>query len=115
MEALRPAVDSLILQHRGAVVLVHGGNASGADMMGDVLWRQWRKFQPNWLAEPEIHPADWARHGRKAGPIRNQEMVDLGADVCVAFIRDRSRGATGTVKLAETAGIPVRVIQQDSP
>lgn len=60
----------------------------------------------------EKHPADWKKHGRRAGPIRNALMVGLGADVCLAF----DSGGPGTrncIGLARKAGIPVKVFTED--
>lgn len=55
----------------------------------------------------EPHPPNWGKHGRAAGPIRNQEMVDSGADIWLAWIKNGSRGATCCATLADEAGIPV--------
>lgn len=65
--------------------------------------------------EAEVHRADWDTHGRAAGPIRNQAMVDSGADLCLAFPSSRRvRGRTGTgdcMRRAKEAGIPVLVME----
>jgi hypothetical protein len=82
------------------VTVVHGC-ARGADFLAAQAARKL-----GW--EVEDHPADWEHHGRAAGLRRNAEMVALGADVCLAFIRDGSRGATHCAETARKAGVPVR-------
>ena len=42
-----------------------------------------------------------------AGFIRNQRMVDSGADVCLAFPRGASKGTRDCAAKAKAAGIPV--------
>jgi hypothetical protein len=87
-------------------VLVHGA-CRGADLMAAAMWLGWR-------LPVEPHPADWTGHGRAAGFVRNQQMVAAGADVCLAFIREHSRGAEHTAALAVAAGITTVHIRHDS-
>lgn len=55
------------------------------------------------------YPADWTKYGRKAGPIRNQQMLDEGKpDLVIAF--KGGHGTNDMVKRARKAGIKVRTI-----
>ena len=81
------------------ITVVHGG-ARGADNLAGT----WASIHE--ITE-EIHRADWEKHGKRAGMVRNAVMVNKGADICLAFIRNESPGATMAAGLAEKAGIPV--------
>ena len=54
----------------------------------------------------ETHCANWKQFGRRAGPIRNQEMIDKGKpDLVVAC--PGGRGTADMVSRAKAAGIRV--------
>ena len=98
---LREAILEALRGAPGSVHTIVHGNAVGADSMADAVARSLGLVV-------EAYPADWTQYGKKAGFIRNSEMVNLGADICLAFIHNNSRGATMCADLAEKAGIEVR-------
>jgi hypothetical protein len=64
----------------------------------------------------EPHPADWDRLGSRAGPARDQEMVDAGAALCVALHRflTNGRGTKDCCRQAIQAGIPTYLIDLEA-
>jgi hypothetical protein len=84
--------------HLPDVTIVHGACPSGGDPMAD-------RWALDHDLKPERHPADWHSYGRSAGPRRNAFMVARRADLCLAFIRNHSAGATGCADMAEASGI----------
>lgn len=94
--------------HEEEVVLI-SGDARGADTYADVIG-QLLGFTV------ERYPADWNVHGRAAGPIRNQQMLESGVDYCIAFHDDlgSSRGTRDMVERCERAGIEVRIVGSDT-
>lgn len=104
------------------VVIVHGDCRKGADFFA----RHWavangirqEKYPADWTGPcvpecPDDHRLNRA-NGQSAcptaGPRRNEQMVQLGADILVAFQRDNSRGTADCIRRAAQAGIPVRRI-----
>ena len=57
----------------------------------------------------EVHLPDWTKHGRSAGVIRNQIIVDA-ADEVVAFWDGKSRGTKHTIDYARLRRKPLRVV-----
>lgn len=83
---------------RGITTIIHGG-AQGADRLA-LSWAN-----RNLITE-EPYNADWRKHGKAAGPIRNQRMLDEGKpDLVVAF--PGGRGTADMVRRAKAAGIEV--------
>jgi hypothetical protein len=98
-------------------VIVHGHCPTGADAWVD-------EFAVTHFIEVERHEADWRRYGSRAGFKRNSEMVDAGADVCLAFINPctkeecqapkphGSHGTVDTIRKASQLGIEVRMFTE---
>jgi len=62
-------------------------------------------------------PADWARFGKAAGIIRNQQMLDeYSPDLVIAFIHslENSPGTQNTIKTAKKRRIRTLVFVPDS-
>jgi hypothetical protein len=53
--------------------------------------------------------ADWGKHGRAAGPIRNGLMLDLKPDIVWAFPLGKSIGTRDCIKQARQRGIHVEI------
>lgn len=81
--------------------MVHGDCPTGADFYA----REFCERHPE--VTEERYPALWDKYGKAAGPIRNGTMCNLGADVCLAFPREGSRGTIDCIQRAKTVGIPV--------
>ncbi len=62
-----------------------------------------------------IFPAQWGKHGKSAGPIRNQQMIDEGKpDLIVAFHNhiEQSAGTADMLMKAERQRIPYALVEE---
>jgi hypothetical protein len=101
------------------ITVIHGGCPTGADQAADTIGST-AGFAV------EIHDAMWQLYGSKAGPMRNQEMVDASADVCLAFVMPcqksgcrrikphDSHGTADCIERARKAGIRTWVYRPDT-
>lgn len=110
VHAMRAVLRQILDEHGHAVTLVHGG-ARGADRLAAGIAEAW-----GW--QVETWPADWDRYGKRAGLLRNQAMVDAGADLALAFLVPLSvspcKGTRDCARRAKAAGIPVRWYTQET-
>lgn len=96
IDLVRAAVKSL---DKDDVVI--SGGARGVDTIAE-------NFAKKRGLEVLIFEADWDRHGKAAGYIRNKEIVKA-ADRIIAFQLDESKGTQHTIDLARKAGKPVKL------
>lgn len=91
---------SFLLKNKKDVEVVCGG-ARGADSLG-------KKFSTTRGHGLKMFPADWDKHGKAAGMIRNIEMAEY-SDALIAFWDGQSRGTKHMIKTAKAMGLDVRV------
>ncbi len=92
-----------LIRLRGMPECVVNGGARGADLMA----KQWAEHH---AIEARSVAADWGLHGKAAGPIRNQTMLDkYKPDFVVAF--PGGRGTADIVRRSREAGVDVAEIK----
>lgn len=94
-----------VKQWQGDFQLIHGGCLTGADRMADAWARDL-----GW--EPVVFEADWGRLKKAAGPLRNTQMVQAGAEYCLGFPHptERSSGTWDCLRKAKARRIQTWVI-----
>lgn len=103
-EKVRYALKEIDNLYKGSITLIHGG-AKGADFLAD------REAQILGWGIRTFH-ADWETHGKKAGPMRNQEMINERPNIVLAFPGENSIGTWDAVRRAKKAGIRVEVFPE---
>lgn len=99
---IRRELDAMVPQGR-LVQVVSGGEPTGVDRCGEVFAKL------NNLAV-RIFPADWNRHGRGAGPVRNEQMARF-ADAALVFVgKSPTPGSSNMATWMLLLGKPVRVV-----
>lgn len=95
-EKVFKTLDELNNQYK-FTLLINGG-AKGVDWLA-TLWAEARKI------ELKVCPANWKEYGRKAGILRNHEMLKESPDLVVAF--PGGKGTANMVHISKKSGIEV--------
>lgn len=97
-ERLLTAMNAAVCGRIAEIVVIHGG-ARGADSLAGAIAREVG-------VKVLVFPADWERNGNRAGPIRNQQMLDEGKpDVVLAM--PGGAGTADMVRRSKAAGVTV--------
>jgi hypothetical protein len=94
-------VKKAIEESKFEITEVVSGNARGVDSLGE-----------RWAYEHKIpvkrFPADWDKHGKAAGPIRNSEMANY-SEALIAIWDGSSRGTNNMIDIAKKKNLKVFV------
>ena len=100
-EMVRDYISSLDVDD----VVVSGG-ARGVDQFAEI-------YAAKQGLETIVFPADWKTYGKRAGVLRNRDIIDA-ADRVVAFWDGSSAGTKSSIELARKANKPVLVLRPSS-
>lgn len=89
--------------------LIHGAARGADEIAGQIA-------EDHGAVTVVAFPADWEKHGKPAGPIRNQQMLDEGKPTVVIAFVDKplaeSRGTNDMVTRARNAELPTYVVEK---
>lgn len=82
---------------------VVSGGAKGADFLGEI-------FAKNHNLQTMIFLPDWEKHGKKAGFLRNSDIIK-NSDHVFAFWDGESKGTYDSITKAKKANKPITIVQ----
>ena len=93
---LESIADNVIKGQNFSEIEIVSGHCIGADRMGE----EYAKRRNYAL---KIFPAEWKKYGKRAGPIRNKQMIDYIAEfenkIVVAFTGPNTKGTKIRLRL----------------
>lgn len=105
-ERIKEEIESLIKKDYFIECIIEG-EANGADKLG-------REVGEELNIPIKAFPADWEKHGKAAGPIRNQQMIAEGRpDYILAFHKsiEKSKGTMDMLQRALKNNIKYQLIK----
>lgn len=91
--------------HHDSLLILNGNCPTGADKIA----RDWCKF---WVVPCRLFDADWDRHGKAAGPLRNGLMVAEAGGLIAFRSSGKSSGTDDCIRQAKSKGIRCVVITE---
>lgn len=101
-QLLYDKLDILLSKKKSEITIVSGG-AKGADLLGEA-------YATSRGHHCLVMEADWKKHGKKAGYIRNEAMADA-ANAVIIFWDGKSPGTKHMITLAKNRKLPLRIIR----
>lgn len=98
---IRQHVKALKKQYENICII--SGGAEGVDACAEQVAK-------NQEIAFKKYPADWKKHGKKAGPLRNQLMTQK-ADIALFYWRKQSKGTRNCITAAMRNGCDIHVYQ----
>jgi uncharacterized protein YozE (UPF0346 family) len=94
--------DNIFPEHDEKIQII-SRNANGVDKLGE-------RYAKEYGYDLLLYPANWDKYGKKAGPIRNTEMVKI-ADCLIAVWDGQSKGTKDIINKAKANNLNIYMIK----
>lgn len=95
-------LQTTLERYKDKINIVVSGGARGADSLGE----RWAKDNNK---KTLIFPADWDKYGKRAGYIRNEDIIK-NSDCVIAFWNGISKGTKHSIDLASKFDKPIKIV-----
>jgi len=101
LELVKATCEHMLQNHKDIEIV--SGTCRGADLTGE----DYANLKGYPIAK---FPADWEKHNKAAGHIRNEQMANY-ADALIAFWDGKSRGTNNMIEQAKKKGLKVKIVK----